>query len=56
MIKSTPAIPEEHPVLLWDESELDEGGSCADSGSAARVVLAMAKVKKKVEIERMALS
>jgi hypothetical protein len=41
-------------VLLWDESELDEGGSCADSGSAARVVVA--RVKKKVEIERMAPS
>ena len=27
MIKLTPIIPEEHPLLLWDEGELGEGGS-----------------------------
>jgi len=52
----TLSIPKEQLLLLCDESELSEGGSCADSGSAASVVVAVARVKKKTEIERIALS
>jgi hypothetical protein len=47
MIKPTSAIPEEYPLLLCEKNECAEGESCADSGSAARLVVAVARVKKK---------